>query len=89
MADKIFADGFSFKRRDNAPDFVVGNLSCKVDEAITFLKNNSKNGWVNMNVMTAKTGKNYVELDTFVPKSSGSNGSSAPVTNSVADDLPF
>ena len=27
MADKVFADGFSFKRRENAPDFVIGNLS--------------------------------------------------------------
>ena len=35
--DKIFADGFIFKRNDNAPDFVVGRLSIKVDEAIKFL----------------------------------------------------
>ena len=38
MADeKIFADGFSFKRNDNAPEFVVGKQSIKVDEAIAFL----------------------------------------------------
>ena len=36
--DKIFADGFSFKRRENAPDFVVGNVNVKVDDAIAFLK---------------------------------------------------
>ena len=44
--DKVFADGFLFKRRENAPDFVIGNISVKVDEAVTFLKTNQKNGWV-------------------------------------------
>ena len=34
--DKIFADGFIFKRRENAPDFVIGNISVKVDNAIGF-----------------------------------------------------
>ena len=33
MADnKIFADGFIVKRREGAPDFVVANVSIKVDE---------------------------------------------------------
>ena len=31
--EKIFADGFSFKRNDNAPEFVVGKQSIKVDES--------------------------------------------------------
>ena len=39
--EKIFADGFSFKRRDNAPDFVVGRISVKVDDAISFMKKRS------------------------------------------------
>ena len=30
--DKIFADGFSFKTRENQPDFVVGRLSIKVED---------------------------------------------------------
>ena len=51
MADeKIFADGFIFKRNENAPDFVVGNVSVKVDEAIAFLKANQSKGWVNLNM---------------------------------------
>ena len=66
--DKVFADGFLFKRRENAPDFVIGNISVKVDEAIAFLKTNQKNGWVNINVLNSKGGKHYIELDQFVPK---------------------
>lgn len=66
--EKIFADGFSFKRRDDAPDFVVGEISVKVDNAVKFLQSNQKNGWVNLKVNTAKsTGKPYIELDTWQP----------------------
>lgn len=32
--EKIFADGFSFKRNENAPDFVVGRMSVKVEDAV-------------------------------------------------------
>jgi len=28
--EKVFADGFSFKRNDNAPEFVVGKQSIKL-----------------------------------------------------------
>jgi hypothetical protein len=66
--EKIFADGFSFKRSDNAPDFVVGKQSIKVDEAIAFLKANAKNGWVNLDIKRAKGGNFYCELDTWVAK---------------------
>jgi hypothetical protein len=67
--EKIFADGFSFKRSENAPDFVVGRLSMKVDEAIAFLKKHEKGGWTNLNVKQARSGNYYLELDTYEPKS--------------------
>lgn len=72
--EKIFADGFSFKRNEKAPEFVVGRLSLKVDEAITFMKNNEKNGWVNLNIKTARSGNHYVELDTFDPSAGKTSG---------------
>jgi hypothetical protein len=67
--EKVFANGFSFKRQENAPDFVVGRLSLKEDEAKDFLRNNFKNGWCNLNIKKAKSGSYYVELDTYEPKS--------------------
>ena len=66
--EKIFADGFSFKRNENAPDFVVGRLSLKVDDALAFIKSHEKKGWVNLNIKTARSGNHYVELDTYEPK---------------------
>jgi hypothetical protein len=68
MADeKVFADGFSFKRSEKAPEFVIGRLSMKVDEAVAFIKTHQKLGWVNLNVKQARSGNYYIELDTFEP----------------------
>ncbi len=70
--EKIFADGFSFKRRDGAPEFVVGRMSLKVDEAIVFLKQHVKGGWLNLDIKQAKGGNYYCELDTWEAKPTNS-----------------
>lgn len=90
--EKIFADGFILKRREKAPDFVLGSLSVKLEEALPFLNANQKNGWVNLNLMVSNTGKYYVELDTFVPtKQEGTAQPSAPAKPDAVDteNLPF
>jgi len=86
---KVFADGFSFKRRAGAPDFVVGNLNVKEDEAIAFIKKYAKNGWVNLDILIGKTGKHYVELNQWEPETN--NTQTVKQVNPVAqdDDLPF
>lgn len=86
--EKVFADGFSFKRRAGAPDFVVGNISVKVDDAVTFLQKNAKNGWVNLDILTAKSGKQYIELNQWEPNV---ETQTKKQVNPVAqdDDLPF
>lgn len=86
--EKVFADGFSFKRRAGAPDFVVGNISVKVDDAVTFLQKNAKGGWVNLDILTAKSGKQYIELNQWEPNS---ETQTKKQVNPVAqdDDLPF
>jgi hypothetical protein len=65
--ETIFADGFVFKRNEKAPDFVVGRLSIKVDEAVAFIREHNKNGWANLNIKQARSGNYYIELDTFEP----------------------
>ena len=94
--EKIFADGFSFKRNENAPDFVVGRLSLKVDDAVAFIRANEKKGWINLNIKTARSGNHYVELDTYEPKGGNSEGSqpSKPASKPKKKDdddggLPF
>lgn len=87
--EKIFADGFSFKRRDNAPDFVVGRMSVKIDDAIAFFKKHDSNGWVNLNVNQANSGNYYVELDQWKPENNKSANKNEAVNESVTDDVPF
>lgn len=85
--EKIFADGFVFKRNENAPDFVVGRISIKVDDAVAFIKQHTKNGWVNLGVKQARSGNYYVELDTFEAEKK----TTAKPTKKVEeeDDMPF
>jgi hypothetical protein len=88
----VFADGFSFKRNENAPEFVVGRLSMKVDEAVAFIKENEKKGWINFNVKKARSGNYYVELDTYEPTNDGARTTTAaPKTTPKVDDddVPF
>ena len=44
--EKVWADGFSFKRREGAPDFVIGEINVKVEDAIkTLEQNKNEKGW--------------------------------------------
>jgi len=76
---KEFANGFIFKRNDNAPDFVVGKLSIKAQDAIMFINQKNKNGWLNLDIKKSKEGKYYIELDTYEAKPK----------MEVKEDLPF
>lgn len=84
MEEKIFAQGISFKRRESAPDFVIGNLNIKVDEAIETLKKNEKNGWVNLDILTSKGGKPYVQVNTWTK-----DAESTVKPTEGSSDLPF
>ena len=89
--EKIFADGFSFKRNENAPNFVVGRMSVKVEDAVVWLKSNAKNGWVNMDIKQSKGGNYYCELDTWEAKPQGNEVSAPqiPVPQEDGIELPF
>ncbi len=70
--DKIFADGLICKlRRENAPEWVKGALSFKVDEFKAFLDKHNNNGWVNIDLLEAKSGKPYAALNTWKPRKEG------------------
>lgn len=92
--EKIFAEGFSFKRRDNAPEFVVGRQSIKVEEAVAFLEKHAKNGWVNIDIKKAKNGNYYCELDNWESSSAtkpteDKKASPKPTAKAEVNDLPF
>lgn len=88
--EKNFAKGFIFKRNANAPGFVVGNISVKVDEAIEWLQANQHKGWVNMKVNTAKSGSYYMELDTWATDNKKfAEIGATKMAPEIDDSLPF
>jgi len=100
MADDIiFANGFTFKKNENAPGFVVGRMSIKVGDAVDFLGQHEKNGWVNLDIKQSRMGAYYVALDQFVPRGQQQEQEStreeesaqedSQVTDDEDDGLPF
>ena len=87
--EKIFADGFIFKMNPNSPEFVVGSLSLKADDAIAFIRERESKGWVNLNIKIAKSGKPYVELDTWKPNETKTKDSADDYNGAGSSDLPF
>ena len=95
----VFADGLICKRKENAPDFVVCNLSIKKSEMIPFL--NAQSGdWVNIQVLKAKASdKLYAKLDTWEPDPAKVHADgvqqvrsaieSPAATEQFSDDIPF
>ena len=91
--EKIFANGFVFKKQENAPEWVIGSLACKAEEAMIFLKEHMKqDGWVNMSIKVSLAGKPYIELDTWEPKKKEDTKVKEPVESfedEEGEDLPF
>jgi hypothetical protein len=65
--EKKFSKGFIFKKRANSPEFLIGSLSIKVEEAIPFLSENQKTGWVNLDICKSSEGKFYLSVNDFEP----------------------
>lgn len=100
MSDDItFVDGLIVKRGENAPDYVLCNLSVKVNELVPWLEQHQSNGWVNVVCKVSKAGKHYAQLDTWKPTQGDSakqgmataRAAAAPQPDGFADleDIPF
>jgi hypothetical protein len=68
--EKIFAQGMMFRPPSpNAPAFILGGLSIKVDEFVAFLQaHNTNSGWITIDIKESKGGKWYCELNTYKPE---------------------
>jgi len=87
--EKIFTEGMIVKKNDNAPDFVIGNLSVKVDDFKKFLDKHAKNGWVNIDLKKSQGGKYYGEINSWEPKSNDVVSNVNPIPSGNGNDLPF
>jgi hypothetical protein len=93
MSDKEFPEGLILKApRDGAPDYVIGSLSIKRGEFLSWLKGR-EGDWVNLNLKRGQSGKWYAEVDTWKPN--GAKGGTTPdrriPSMAPADDseIPF
>ena len=80
MADKIFANGMIVKDRRNAPEYVLVKLSIKVDDFRKTLTQHEDNGWVNINILRGRSGKEYAEIDTWKPSGGRQGEGSYPAS---------
>lgn len=78
--DRVYAPAMNWSQpRDGAPEFIKAKVGIKVDEFITFLKENAKpSGWINFEMKESQDGRYYWELDTWEPKA-----------KKEEDDVPF
>jgi hypothetical protein len=93
--EKIFVDGMLVKRNDNAPDFVICNLSLKGKELVEFMRQHQKDGWCNVQIKRSKGGNLYAELDTWRPTQGEAATQGMKQVRAAAepefpdDDIPF
>lgn len=65
---KYFPKGLYFKEpHSNAPDFVKGQVSIKVEEFKSYLSK-VKGEYLNIDLKVSKDGKAYAEVNTFKPE---------------------
>jgi hypothetical protein len=84
--DKIFVNGIVVKRSDNAPEYVLANLSIKRTDLIEFLRQQDSD-WLNVALKRAKSGKCYAELDTWKPTEKLADVARGPAAPD--DEIPF
>lgn len=88
MTDKIFVNGMVVKRNDNAPEYVLANLSIKRTDLIEFLRDQDSD-WLNVALKRAKSGKCYAELDTWKPTEKLADVARGPAPAAPDDEIPF
>lgn len=98
--EKIFADGFVFKRQEKntaliplAPTesnhFVLGRLSMKTEDAVAWLKEHTnKDGWVSINIKQSRGGNFYCDLDTWEPEKGIAKAQGVNNAEPAVKDLP-
>jgi hypothetical protein len=86
-----WAKGIFFDRRQGAPDFVVGRMSFKVEDAVPWLQENqNERGYVNTQITVKKSGDGWnVSLDDWQPQQRQPSQPSAESQPPAGDDIPF
>jgi len=72
MSEKVFSRGIWVKEpRANAPDFVFGSISIKLEDFISFAGEHvNESGFINLDIKKSRDSSKglYCELNTYKPK---------------------
>ncbi len=82
MSDKIFIPGMSVRKNENAPEWVLGNVSIDIPAFKKFLDEQTTDR-LNVSLKRAKSGKCYAEVDTWKPAEKPAR------PEPVESDVPF
>lgn len=83
---------------ENAPEFIISNITFEVDRFTEFLKNNAEDGKLRAVIKLSKAGKQYISVDAFKPKAQETEvqdsrppvkKKAAPAADDDGDGLPF
>jgi hypothetical protein len=93
MPKKTLVDGVFFKNRHpNAPNFVVGKMSFKLDKFIEFAKQNQQDGWFNIEILKSRDNKVYAIVDDWKPAAGNDQKPVQEIqyiTDSPDEEVPF
>jgi len=70
-------------KHPKAPDFVVGDISCRPKELIEFLQNYTEDEWLNLQIKKSKGGNYYIDVNDWKKNESKEK---APKLNLEEDD---
>lgn len=93
--EKKYIDGFFVNQpRDNAPEFVLGQISIRAEQFVNFLKENvNEKGYVRIDLLRSKNGDVYAKLNEF--KATAEQEEKLPIIEEEVtevmnvEDLPF
>ena len=91
--DIEFPSGLYFDRRDNAPDFVIGQISIVKHKFLEWLAqaDASGKGYVNLDVKRSRDGKLYVSVNKWKPTQQAGPpaGEAVMPADDFDSDIPF
>lgn len=81
--DPIFTEGLYLNKvSDNAPSFIVANVSVHLEKAIAWMQANKhladEKGYIRLTGKESKQGKRYFQVDTWKPTSTTETPTNAP-----------
>ena len=94
MTESKLVNGLIWKDpHQNAPEFIKGKISIKVNDFMEYISQHQSNGWLNIELKQSRQGKMYFELDEWKPTQNSTGTLPIVQVNSSEDisiqNIPF